>query len=234
LVAQKFGRIFFHNFFEEYGQDISVILHNAAQPSHDWATKDPVTDFSVNALGTLNLLEAARKYCPLAVFIFMSTNKVYGDRPNTIPMAELETRWNLALTNAAEAETRLKNVVGQQAPLSQDQREKILSLGANLRLLWDDPQAPLYLKKRILRTAIREVVVRADDVSGKIELVIHWAGGVHTQLYAQKNRCGRNKNAASEETVELVRQLARGWPDKYIAQILVGHFCNPVFTCGNS
>jgi excisionase family DNA binding protein len=71
-----------------------------------------------------------------------------------------------------------------------------------------------------LRTTIREIVVQTNDVSAKIELVIHWAGGVHTRLEVPKNRYGRNKNAAAEETVELVRQLARGWPDRYIAQIL--------------
>ena len=142
------------------------------------------------------------------------------DPANRLVAAELETRWNLALTNATEVELRLKSVAGEQEPLSQEQREKILSLGANLRSLWDDPKAPLELKKRILRTAIREIVVQANDVSGKMELVIHWAGGVHTRLQVAKNRYGRNKNAANDETVELVRQLARGWPDKYIAQIL--------------
>lgn len=142
------------------------------------------------------------------------------DPANRLVAAELETRWNLALTHAAEAEMKLKNTVGERDPMSQEQRDKILSLGTNLRLLWDDPQAPLDLKKRIFRTAIREIVVQANDASGKIALVIHWSGGVHTRLFVQKNRCGRNKNAASEETVELVRQLARGWPDKYIAQIL--------------
>lgn len=81
--------------FERYREDISLIIHTAAQPSHDWAAKDPYTDFSVNANGTLNLLEAMRKYCPEAVFIFTSTNKVYGDRPNTLPLIELETRWEI-------------------------------------------------------------------------------------------------------------------------------------------
>ncbi len=142
------------------------------------------------------------------------------DPVNRLVAAELESRWNVALTNAAEAELRLKNAAGQGEPLSQEQREKMLALGANLRLLWDDPRAPLDLKKRILRTAIREIVVQANDLSGKVELVIHSAGGVHTQLQVTKNRCGRNKNAAGEETVELVRQLALGWSDRYLAQLL--------------
>lgn len=73
----------------------ALIIHTAAQPSHDWAAKEPLTDFSINATSTLILLENFRQYCPDAVFIFTSTNKVYGDRPNTLPVKELETRWEL-------------------------------------------------------------------------------------------------------------------------------------------
>lgn len=82
--------------FAEYNTDIDLIIHTAAQPSHDWAAREPFTDFSVNATGTLNLLEVTRKYCPEAVFIFTSTNKVYGDNPNSLPLVELENRWEIA------------------------------------------------------------------------------------------------------------------------------------------
>jgi len=81
--------------FREYSSDIALIIHTASQPSHDWAARDPFTDFTVNANGTLNLLEHARRYCPRAVFIFTSTNKVYGDRPNELPLIELEQRWEI-------------------------------------------------------------------------------------------------------------------------------------------
>ena len=81
--------------FNEYGSDIKLILHTAAQPSHDWAAKEPFTDFSVNATGTLNMLEMNRQYCPEAVFIFTSTNKVYGDNPNYLPLIETDTRWEI-------------------------------------------------------------------------------------------------------------------------------------------
>jgi len=73
----------------------NLIIHTAAQPSHDWAASDPVTDFTVNANGTLVLLEAFRRYCPEAVFIFTSTNKVYGDTPNKLPLIEADTRYEL-------------------------------------------------------------------------------------------------------------------------------------------
>ncbi len=72
-----------------------LIIHTAAQPSHDWAARDVFTDFTVNANGTLNLLENFRKYCPEAVFIFTSTNKIYGDRPNMLPVMECPTRYEL-------------------------------------------------------------------------------------------------------------------------------------------
>jgi len=81
--------------FSKYNSDIKVIIHTAAQPSHDWAAKEPLTDFSVNATGTLNLLELTRTYCPNAAFIFTSTNKVYGDTPNELPLRELEYRWEV-------------------------------------------------------------------------------------------------------------------------------------------
>jgi CDP-paratose 2-epimerase len=73
-----------------------LVVHCAAQPSHDKAAQIPLLDFEVNALGTLNLLEATRQYCPEAVFVHMSTNKVYGDAPNEIPLLELETRYEYA------------------------------------------------------------------------------------------------------------------------------------------
>lgn len=81
--------------FKKYGSQIALIVHAAAQPSHDWAAKDPVVDFGVNAEGTLILLEAMRKSCPKSVFIFTSTNKVYGDTPNRLPLIEKEKRFEL-------------------------------------------------------------------------------------------------------------------------------------------
>jgi|SRR3989338_1505547 len=76
-----------------------LVIHAAAQPSHDWAAKEPMTDFSINATGTLVMLENFRQYCPEAVFIFTSTNKVYGDRPNSLPLKELSTRYELLATH---------------------------------------------------------------------------------------------------------------------------------------
>ena len=89
-----------------------LIVHAAAQPSHDKAASIPFLDFEVNALGTLNLLEAARQYCPESPFVFFSTNKVYGDRPNTIPLRELPARYDYA-------DARFENGIGEDFPIDQ-------------------------------------------------------------------------------------------------------------------
>jgi CDP-paratose 2-epimerase len=81
--------------FKKHRGHIAAVIHSASQPSHDWAARDPQTDFTVNANGTLNLLEAARNFCPEAPFVFLSTNKVYGDTPNRLPLRELAKRWEI-------------------------------------------------------------------------------------------------------------------------------------------
>jgi CDP-paratose 2-epimerase len=81
--------------FAKYGRDVAVVIHTAAQPSHDWAVRDPYTDFDINAGGTLNVLQNVREHCIEAPVIHCSTNKVYGDRPNSLPLTEQETRWEI-------------------------------------------------------------------------------------------------------------------------------------------
>tara|TARA_B100001248_G_scaffold262272_1_gene257146 strand:+ start:3320 stop:4375 length:1056 start_codon:yes stop_codon:yes gene_type:complete len=81
--------------FKKYKKNIKLIIHAAAQPSHDWAKDKPLIDFRINAEGTLNLLELTKINCPNAPFIFMSTNKVYGDNPNALPLIEKKTRWEI-------------------------------------------------------------------------------------------------------------------------------------------
>jgi CDP-paratose 2-epimerase len=81
--------------FKRYGRDVALVIHTAAQPSHDWAVRDPYTDFDINAVGTLNVLQNVREHCIETPVIHCSTNKVYGDRPNSLPLVELATRWEL-------------------------------------------------------------------------------------------------------------------------------------------
>ncbi len=85
--------------FSRLGRDVELVVHAAAQPSHDWAAREPLTDFTVNANGTLSLLEATRLHSPDATFIFTSTNKVYGDTPNRLPLVEQESRFELAASH---------------------------------------------------------------------------------------------------------------------------------------
>jgi CDP-paratose 2-epimerase len=106
-LAEKLGNSYTHvdldirdrpaveELFRTYGDDITLVIHTAAQPSHDWAARDPFTDFDINAVGTLNIIENTRQHCPEAVFIFTSTNKVYGDTPNRLPLLEEATRWEI-------------------------------------------------------------------------------------------------------------------------------------------
>jgi CDP-paratose 2-epimerase len=106
-LQERFGDTYLHHavdirdndavqrIFAEHAGDIDLVIHTAAQPSHDWAAREPLTDFGVNATGTLHLLEAARAHAPDAPFIFTSTNKVYGDTPNRLPLVELDTRWEV-------------------------------------------------------------------------------------------------------------------------------------------
>jgi CDP-paratose 2-epimerase len=95
LDADVRDTVAMNELFARYGRRIALVIHAAAQPSHDWAATDPQTDFTVNANGTLCVLEATRKHAPEAVFIFTSTNKVYGDVPNELPLVELEKRWEI-------------------------------------------------------------------------------------------------------------------------------------------
>lgn len=81
--------------WRRYGRDVAVVVHTAAQPSHDWAARDPRTDFGVNAVGTLHVMEATRQHAPDAVVVFTSTNKVYGDTPNRLPLVEQELRFEI-------------------------------------------------------------------------------------------------------------------------------------------
>ena len=107
ILEEKYGNQYIHysldirdreaieNLYKEYSSDIVLTIHTAAQPSHDWAASEPHTDFTVNANGTLVLLEATRLYAPESVFIFTSTNKVYGDTPNFLPLIEQDLRWEI-------------------------------------------------------------------------------------------------------------------------------------------
>ena len=143
-----------------------------------------------------------------------------ADPENRLVAAELEKRWNTSLAQADEIAVRLEAEQQSKPPLTETQRERLLTLGADLRTLWDEPSTSMELKKRVLRSVITEVIVEVNHQSGHIEMKIHWAGGVHTSLRVRKNKSGRNRHATNPDIVELVRELAKGWRDAYIAGML--------------
>jgi DNA invertase Pin-like site-specific DNA recombinase len=142
------------------------------------------------------------------------------DPADRLVAAELEARWNRALVQVTAAEARLQAEQQSQRPLDENQRRRLLALGADLQALWNDPAAPVELKKRILRTVIHEMMVDVNPALEHIEMRIHWVGGVHTLLRVHKSQAGRNGNATEQGVVELVRELAQAWPDSSIAGML--------------
>jgi DNA invertase Pin-like site-specific DNA recombinase len=139
---------------------------------------------------------------------------------NRLVAAELEGRWNGALTQVTELESRLQELRGEALPLTSEQKRRLLEMGKDLRRLWDEPQAPVELKKRILRTVIEEIVVNSIEQPAEHRLQIHWAGGVHTELCVPRNKTGMHRRMASGEVLELVRELAKVCDDKTIAGVL--------------
>ena len=139
---------------------------------------------------------------------------------NRLVAAELEGRWNGALAQVTELESRLQELRGEALPLTSEQKRRLLEMGKDLRRLWDEPQAPVELKKRILRTVIEEIVINRVEEPAEHRLQIHWAGGVHTELRVARNKTGMHRRMASGEVVELVRELVKVCDDKTIASVL--------------
>ena len=142
------------------------------------------------------------------------------DPCNRLVAAELEARWNRALTEVAEAEARLNAHQKSQITLGEEDRNRLLELGSNLNAAWKDASIPIELKKRIIRTLINEIVVDVNHPRATIEMQIHWAGGIHTPLIVRKNKVGRNSHAVDRDIVELVRELALVQSDSRIASTL--------------
>jgi DNA invertase Pin-like site-specific DNA recombinase len=151
------------------------------------------------------------------------------DPSNRLVAAELEARWNAALTRVSEAQARLQSERDAAESMTEEQRRRLHCLGTDLSAAWNDPVAPVELKKRILRTVIKEIVADVNDRTESIEMQIHWIGGVHTTLKVRKNRVGLNGNATNKNVVELVRELAKAQSDTSIAATLnrLGYHTGP-------
>ena len=139
---------------------------------------------------------------------------------NRLVAAELEARWNHALEQAAALEARLTALGEQSVPLSDESKTELLALGEDVRTLWDHPEAPVPLKKRILRTVLTEIIVQSERDWRTHHLILHWAGGVHTELWIERNPIGQHRRKADRTVLDLVSELAKVCPDKAIAAIL--------------
>jgi excisionase family DNA binding protein len=141
------------------------------------------------------------------------------DPANRLVAAELERRWNQALTAEAQLEAELTTLQqGRERPLTGAQKRELLAFARDLPGLWDGPRSSPEHKKRLLRTALKEIVVTSEGET--IRLVLHWQGGDHTQVEFPKTRTGRHRYVTDDDLVEIVRRLARIEPDVRIASIL--------------
>jgi DNA invertase Pin-like site-specific DNA recombinase len=139
---------------------------------------------------------------------------------NRLVAGELEARWNGALVQVAEAEARLAAAGRAAEPLSERQKQELAALSEDLMALWNHPDAPIQLKKRILRTVLTEIIIDNDADSATHRLRLHWAGGVHTELRVERNKTGQHRHSADRSVIELVSELAKICHDKTIAAIL--------------
>ena len=139
---------------------------------------------------------------------------------NRLVASELEARWNGALAQVAEAEARLAAAGKAAEPLSERQKKELAALSEDLMALWNHPDAPIQLKKRILRTVLTEIIIDNEADSATHRLRLHWAGGVHTELRVERNKPGQHRHSADRSVIELVSELAKICQDKTIAAIL--------------
>jgi Recombinase/Recombinase zinc beta ribbon domain len=143
-----------------------------------------------------------------------------ADPENRLVTGELERRWNAALERVGEIEARLARLETEAAQRAPDQFDDLGELAADFQSVWDDPGTDVRLKKRLLRTLIQEIVVDTDGTAGETVLLVHWRGGVHTQLRVKRRKHGSNRLHTPPETVEVVRLLNRICDDVVIAGVL--------------
>jgi DNA invertase Pin-like site-specific DNA recombinase len=143
-----------------------------------------------------------------------------ADPENRLVTDELERRWNQALQRVRELESQIQQHLEGQGQFAVPTREDFADLAADLESVWNDPETDVRLKKRIIRTLIRDLIVDVDAQAGEVILVIHWKGGVHTELRLPRRRRGQNTTHTSKEILEAVRVLARICSDRLIAGVL--------------
>ena len=155
-----------------------------------------------------------------ALFIRFSSSAATRRFSGSVASYCRSIRWNAALAHVAELEARIAETRSKMVPLGEDQRQQLLTLGEDLEQLWDHPNCPASLKKRILRTVLREIIATEVGNPPQIVLKLHWAGGVHTELVLRKNQSGHHNRVNSCEVIDLVRELAQVCDDSAIVGIL--------------
>jgi DNA invertase Pin-like site-specific DNA recombinase len=141
------------------------------------------------------------------------------DPANRLVAGELERRWNMALESVHRIEREIAELDAKRPlPLGEKERDHLMQLGADLKRAWSHPAASAATRKRILRAALKEIIARVEG--GFIEMVLHWQGGDHTALKLKMNTAGKHRWTVAEDTLTLVRELARQMPDKQIARLL--------------
>jgi hypothetical protein len=170
-------------------------------------------------------ISAARRQLELALqeahFSAAHARRQYDavDPANRLVAGELERRWNEALQVVHRLEGKIAELEAKKpAPLGEKERQHLMRLGADLELAWSHPAATAATRKRILRTALHEIVVRIEG--GFIQMVLHWRGGDHTPLQLKMNGAGKHRWTVPEDTLSLIRELARLMPDQQIARLL--------------
>ena len=141
-----------------------------------------------------------------------------ADPENRLVAAELERRWNEQLQVASDLQADVATLAADTEVMTEEQRLALCGLGEDLHLVWHHPQSDIELKKRILRTLIREIVIRVEGSA--VHAVVHWEGGDHAQLVFAKNTSGANRWKTDVETERIIRDVARVWPDRDVAALL--------------
>lgn len=139
---------------------------------------------------------------------------------NRLVAAELERRWNETLAKVGEREAELRRVQLPEVKVGPEAETRLLSLAEDLPRLWDHPQTDMRLKKRIVRTLVKEILVDVDEQNGITKLIIHWSGGHHSTLQVKRRPIGHHRYCTDRDTIDLVKDLAKVAPDRDIARIL--------------
>lgn len=145
-------------------------------------------------------------------------NKV--DPENRLVCRELERKWNICLDKAEEIRNKLVIIKAPLQPIREQEKQELMRLADYLPEIWNSPTTTNEIRKRIIRTVIKEIICDVDNEKNMVLLDVHWEGGVHTNIQVKKNRSGQHNNTTDKSIIELIKQLARQLPDKHIAPVL--------------